>query len=68
MPACFAASGAATLRLTNRTPGSANRVCEAVVKSVYRVPTPMITSAEWAIRLAAVVPVLPMAPRASGWS
>lgn len=33
-PACLTASGRATLMLRNRTPGSANWVCEAVVKSL----------------------------------
>ena len=32
-PACLAASIAATLTFTNRTPGSLKAVCEAVVKS-----------------------------------
>ena len=68
VPASFTASAAATLTLTNRTCGSANTVRDAVVKSLYRVPIPITTSAWLASRLAAVVPVLPIAPSASGWS
>ena len=68
MPASVTASAAATLTLTKRTRGPLNAVRDAVVKSLYRVPMPMTTSASLAIALAAVVPVLPSAPRASGWS
>jgi hypothetical protein len=54
--------------LTNRTFGCPNTVRDAVVKSLYLVPMPMTTSACLAIWLAAALPVLPMAPSASGWS
>ena len=54
--------------LTNRTSGSWKAVRLAVVKSEYRVPIPMTTSASRAIALAAVVPVEPIAPRHCGWS
>ena len=40
-------------------------VREAVVKSLYLVPTPITTSAVRAMALAAAVPVLPMAPSAT---
>ena len=43
-------------------------VLDAVVKSEYRVPTPMTTSASRATMLAPFVPVAPIAPRADGWS
>jgi hypothetical protein len=46
----------------------AKAVREAVVKSLYRVPTPITRSASRAIAFAAVVPVLPTAPSDSGWS
>ncbi len=62
----LAASNAATLRLTNRTSGSANAVRDAVVKSLYRVPTPMTTSAAAASALAGGVPVEPTPPTAWG--
>ena len=68
MPACLAASTAATLTLTNRTPGSRKAVRLAVVKSDQRVPMPTTTSASAAIRLAASVPVAPIAPSDNGWS
>ena len=68
VPASFTASAAATLTLTKRTCGQPNAVRDAVVKSLYLVPIPITTSACAAIRLAAAVPVLPSAPRASGWS
>ena len=51
--------------LTNRA-SSRNSHLEAVVKSVYRVPTPMTTSASRAISLAAEQPVVPMPPRFRG--
>jgi hypothetical protein len=54
--------------LTNRTAGFWNAVRLAVVKSEYRVPMPITTSASRAIALAAVVPVEPIAPRHCGWS
>ena len=54
--------------LTNRTPGSANTVREAVVKSLHLVPMPITTSARAASSLAAVVPVAPIAPAHSGSS
>ena len=41
---------------------------EEVVKSVYLVPTPIMTSASLAISLAAEHPVTPIPPRFSGWS
>ena len=41
---------------------------DAVVKSLYRVPTPMITSASRASRLATGVPVEPTPPTEFGWS
>jgi len=53
---------------TNRTPASWNAVRLAVVKSEYRVPIPITTSASRAIAFAAVVPVEPIAPRHCGWS
>ena len=68
MPASFTASAAATLTLTKQTCGQPNAVRDAVVKSLYRVPIPMTTSASPASWLAAAVPVLPIAPTASGWS
>ena len=43
--------------------GSRNAVFDAVVKSLQRVPTPITRSAAAAIRLAANVPVAPIAPR-----
>jgi hypothetical protein len=67
-PACLAASNAATLMFTNRTPGAAKTVRDAVVKSLHRVPMPMTTSASRANALAAVVPVAPTAPTLRGWS
>ena len=54
--------------LTNRTPGSAKTVREAVVKSLHLVPMPMTTSARAASSLAAGVPVAPIAPTHSGSS
>ncbi len=39
-----------------------------MVKSLYRVPIPMTTSARRAKWLAAGEPVAPIAPRFSGWS
>ena len=51
---------------TNRTPGSAKAELLAVVKSLYRVPTPITTSASRASWLAAVLPVLPIAPADKG--
>ena len=68
VPACLAASNAVTLRLTNRTSGSANTVREAVVKSDQRVPMPSTTSASAASAFAAWVPVEPRPPTARGWS
>jgi hypothetical protein len=56
------------LTFTNCTPASWKAVREAVVKSLYRVPMPMTTSASAAMRFAAVVPVAPMPPRYWGWS
>ena len=56
------------MRLTKRTSGAAKRLREAVVKSLYLVPTPITTSASPATRLAAVVPVAPIAPNERGWS
>ena len=53
---------------TNRTPGSLNAVRDALVKSLYRVPIPITTSASAASALAAVVPVAPTAPTDCGWS
>ncbi len=47
---------------------SRNSHLEAVVKSVYRVPTPMTTSASLAISLAAEQPVTPTPPKFRGWS
>ena len=67
-PECLTASIGATLMLTTRTPGSANAVRLAVVKSSYRVPMPITTSASAAIVFEAVLPVEPMAPRHCGWS
>ena len=64
----MAASKPATLMFTNRTPGSWNADLEAVVKSLQRVPTPITRSASRASRLAAGVPVAPIAPSADGWS
>ena len=64
----MAASKAATLTFTNRTSGSWNADCEAVVKSLQRVPTPITRSASRASRLAAAVPVAPIAPSDDGWS
>ena len=64
----MAASSAATLTLTKRTPGSWNADFDAVVKSLQRVPTPITRSASRASRLAAGVPVAPIAPSADGWS
>ncbi len=57
-----------TLTLTNRTPGAAKAVREAVVKSLQRVPMPITRSASRASALAAVVPVAPIAPTEAGWS
>ena len=54
--------------LTKRTPGAANTVRDAVVKSLHRVPTPSTTSASRANAFAAVVPVAPTAPTDRGWS
>ena len=54
--------------LTNRTSGFWKAVRQAVVKSEYRVPIPITTSASRATALAAVVPVEPIAPRHCGWS
>ncbi|KQR97105.1 hypothetical protein ASG00_12550 [Microbacterium sp. Leaf351] len=56
------------LMLTKRTSGFWKAVREAVVKSLYRVPMPMMTSASAASRFAAVVPVAPTPPRYCGWS
>ena len=64
----LSASMRATLTFTKRTPSAANTVREAVVKSLYRVPTPMTRSASAATASAAVVPVAPIAPSACGWS
>ncbi len=44
------------------------RVWEAVVKSVYRVPTPITRSAVRASSSATAVPVWPMPPTSQGWS
>ena len=55
------------MMFTNRA-SSRNSHFEEVVKSVYRVPTPMIRSASLASRLAAAQPVTPMPPRFRGWS
>jgi hypothetical protein len=68
MPECFAASKPVTLTLTNRTSGLANAVREALVKSLYRVPTPITTSASRASALATGEPVEPTPPTAQGWS
>ena len=65
-PACLAASSAVTLRLTNRTSGCWNAVRDAVVKSLYRVPTPITTSASRASALATGEPVDPTPPTACG--
>ena len=54
--------------LTKRTPGSLNWVLEAVVKSEYRVPTPMTRSALSAMWLPESPPVEPTPPMAQGWS
>ena len=67
-PSCFAASKSATLTLMKLTPACANAVFDAVVKSDQRVPIPITRSASAAMRLAANVPVTPIAPSADGWS
>ena len=67
-PLCLAASSDATLTFTNRTPGSWNADFDDVVKSLQRVPTPITRSASRARRLAAGVPVAPIAPSAERWS
>ena len=54
------------LRFTNRTPGCWNAVREAVVKSLYRVPTPSTTSASAASAFATGEPVAPTPPTAHG--
>jgi hypothetical protein len=64
----LAASNPATLMLTNFTSGFWNAVRDAVVKSLYRVPTPITTSASRASRLATGVPVEPTPPTEFGWS
>jgi hypothetical protein len=64
----LAASKAATLMFTKRTPGSWNADFDAVVKSLQRVPRPTTTSASRASRFAAALPVAPTAPRESRWS
>ncbi len=66
--ACLAASKPRTLMLTNRTSGLAKIVWLAVVKSEYRVPMPMTTSASRARALAADEPVEPTPPTALRWS
>jgi hypothetical protein len=53
--------------LTNFTSGFWNAVRDAVVKSLYRVPTPMTTSASRASRFATGVPVEPTPPTEFGW-
>jgi hypothetical protein len=63
---CFAASKDPTLTLTKRTSGSAKMVWLAVVKSEYRVPMPITTSAWRASALAAALPVEPTPPTALG--
>ena len=65
---CLYASIAATLMLMKRTSGFWNAVRDAVVKSSYRVPIPMIRSASAAMAFAAVVPVEPIAPSENWWS
>lgn len=67
-PECLAASSDATLTFTNVTSGFWNAVREAVVKSLYRVPMPMTTSARAARALATGEPVEPTPPTACGWS
>lgn len=62
----FPASKPLTFIERNRTSGCRNSHFEAVVKSVKRVPTPIIKSASFAIVLAALFPVTPMPPRFSG--
>ena len=62
----FPASKPLTFIERNRTPGCRNSHFEAVVKSVKRVPTPIIKSASFAIVLAALFPVTPTPPRFSG--
>ena len=54
--------------MMKRTSGCWKAVFDAVVKSEYRVPIPMIRSAPPAWRLAPSVPVTPMAPSDCGWS
>jgi hypothetical protein len=54
--------------LMNRTPSAAKAVFEAVVKSLSRDPMTITRSAVRARRLAAVVPVTPIAPTACGAS
>ena len=56
----------ATLMLMNRTPGCWKMVRDAVVKSEYRVPIPITTSARRVNRFAAGLPVAPTAPRFNG--
>ena len=56
------------LMLMKRTSGFWNAVFEAVVKSLKRVPKAITKSASRALRLAAVVPVTPIAPKFCGWS
>ena len=56
------ASRGLTLTLANRTPGLANSDCDAVAKSVSRVPTVSTRSASRARLLAAGVPSSPMPP------
>ena len=55
-------------RFTKVTSGFWNAVFEAVVKSLYRVPTPMMTSASRASAFATGDPVDPTPPTACGWS
>jgi len=65
---CLAASKASTLTLMNATSGLAKIVCDAVVKSEYRVPMPITRSASRATVFAAVLPVEPTPPTAIRWS
>ncbi len=54
--------------LMKRTPGSWKADFEAVVKSLQRVPRPIMRSASAASWFAAAFPVAPTAPRLSGRS
>ena len=57
IPESLNASNEATLMFTKATSGLWNAVLDAVVKSEYRVPMPITTSASCAMMFAPLVPV-----------